>query len=80
MIMARVSVPAHFDGKQILLDEPLDLKPNTKLIVTILPNNDHERESWLELSAETLQDAYSEDEEEYSTALIKELNPEYERE
>ena len=30
------SIPAHFDGEHILLDEPVELKPNTKLIVTVL--------------------------------------------
>ena len=48
--MKTVSVTAHFDGKHILLDELLDLKPNEKLIVTVLPEQDIEREVWLELS------------------------------
>lgn len=76
--MDTISIPAHFDGERILLDEPVELEPNTKLIVTVLPKHDAERESWLRLSAERLKDAYGEDEEEYSTALIKEANPEYE--
>ncbi len=45
--MDSVSIPAHFDGQQILLDEPCELEPNTRLIVTVLPNHDSERESWL---------------------------------
>jgi hypothetical protein len=32
-----VTVPAHFDGKQILLDADVELEPNTHLLVTILP-------------------------------------------
>ena len=31
-----VTVKAHFDGEQIQLDEPIELKPNTKLLVTVL--------------------------------------------
>lgn len=42
--MPIISLHAHFDGKQICLDEPFDLKPNTKLIVTILPEQDSEDE------------------------------------
>ena len=34
--MQLVTLPAHFDGKKICLDEPFALIPNTKLIVTIL--------------------------------------------
>jgi hypothetical protein len=77
--MDTISIPAHFDGERILLDEPVELEPNTRLIVTVLPNQNDERESWLRLSAKRLEDAYGEDEEEYSTDLIKEANPEYER-
>ena len=36
--MSNVSIPAHFDGERILLDEPIELEPNTKLIVTVLGN------------------------------------------
>ena len=76
--MDTISIPAHFDGERILLDEPVELEPNTRLIVTVLPNQDAERESWLSLSGKRLEDAYGEDEEEYSLDLIKEANPEYE--
>jgi hypothetical protein len=76
--MDTISIPAHFDGERILLDEPVELEPNTRLIVTVLPNHDAERELWLGLSEKRLEDAYGEDEEEYSLGLIKEANPEYE--
>ncbi|HEX8920665.1 MAG TPA: hypothetical protein VF766_04270 [Pyrinomonadaceae bacterium] len=71
---------AHFDGSQILLDEPYELEPDTKLIVTVLPkDNSHaEHEAWRHLSMKKLEEAYSEDEPEYSLDLIKEANPEYE--
>ena len=76
--MSTISVAAHFDGERILLDEPLELERNTKLIVTILPTQDEERDSWLRLSIQRLEDAYGEDEEEYTLDSIKEANPEYE--
>jgi hypothetical protein len=71
------TIAAHFDGKQILLDEAVELEPNTRLLVTILPK-EAEGEEWLNLSAKRLQDAYADEEEEYSVQLIKEANPEYE--
>jgi hypothetical protein len=76
--MNTLSVPAHFDGEHILLDQELALEPDTKLIVTVLPKNDTEREEWMNLSSKRLEDAYDPDEIEYSLDLIKEVNPEYE--
>lgn len=77
--MPMIAVPAHFDGKQICLDEPFDLEPDTRLIVTILPRHvsNDEREAWLNLSIQGLEDGYGEDEPEYSTDLIKKVNPHY---
>jgi hypothetical protein len=31
------TVPAHFDGQQIQLDVNVQLKPNARLLITILP-------------------------------------------
>ena len=75
--MKAISIPAHFDGEHILLDEPVELELNTKLIVTILPKQDAEREPWLQLSGKMLEGAYSDIEEEYSLDSIREANPEY---
>lgn len=36
-------IPAHFDGERILLDEPVELEPNTKLTVTVLSKSSRER-------------------------------------
>ena len=70
---------AHFDGNQILLDEPFELEPNTELLITVLPKaSDEEREDWARLSLASLARAYSDDEPEYLLDLIKEANPEYE--
>lgn len=77
--METVTLRAHFDGKQILLDEPFELEPNTQLIITVLPKSlSEEREGWARLGLESLERAYGNDEPEYSLDLIKEANPEYE--
>ena len=76
--MEAISVPAHFDGERILLDEPMELEPNTKLIVTILAKDNGDRDTWLALSGQCLKNAYSEAEEAYPVDSIKEANPEYE--
>jgi hypothetical protein len=68
------TILAHFDGQHILLDEPVELEPNTRLLITVLSNEEEEEEAWRRLSAKRLQDAYGEEEEEYSIDLIKERN------
>ena len=73
--MNAISIPAHFDGVHILLDEPYNLSPHMKLLVTVLPEVDEEREAWLGLSAGRLTEAYAHDEPEYSVSSIKEANP-----
>jgi hypothetical protein len=35
--MENVTLRAHFDGRQIVLDEPFELAPGAKLIITVLP-------------------------------------------
>ena len=73
-----VTLRAHFDGKQIVLDEPFELEPNTKLIVTVVPAAfEEEREAWTRLALESLARAYGDDEPEYSRDQIKEANTEY---
>jgi hypothetical protein len=62
-----------------LLDEPFELEADVELIVTVLPkSSDEERDDWTRLSLESLAQAYSDDEPEYSLDLIKEANPAYE--
>ena len=77
--MESITLRAHFDGKQILLDEPVDLEPDTQLMVTVLPKSANGEDSdWTRLSLESLARAYGDDEPEYPLDLIKEPNPEYE--
>ena len=76
--MQIVTLQAHFDGKQILLDEPYELQPNTKLIVSVVQPPDEEHQNWTRFALANLERAYGEDEPEYSLDLIKEANPKYE--
>jgi hypothetical protein len=78
--MDTVTLHAHFDGEQIRLDEPYELEPNTRLLITVLPEyqSDGEQEAWGYLSAMGLAKAYGDTEPEYSSEMIKEANPEYE--
>jgi len=80
--MQAVTISAHFDGKQILLDEPYEIEPNAKLIVTVLSEQNKvadEREAWLHLSRRGLEKAYGEDEVEYTLDMIKRPNPDYDK-
>lgn len=76
--MEIVTLQAHFDGKQILLDEPYDLVPNTKLVVTVIQKSGEEQEDFTRFSLANLERAYGDDEPEYSLDLVKEANPKYE--
>ena len=69
------TIPAHFDGQHILLDEAVELEPNTKLLVTVLPK-DADVDAWRALSARRLEEAYADEEEVYSLDSIKEPNHE----
>jgi hypothetical protein len=37
MSQVLTTIPAHFDGKQVQFDVDIELKPNTRLLITILP-------------------------------------------
>jgi len=77
--MEKVTLRAHFDGRQILLDEPFELEPDTKLIITVIPKSlNEEREDWSQLALESLARAFHDDEPDYPSDLIKEANPAYE--
>jgi hypothetical protein len=38
-----VTIPAHFDGQSIQLDSDITLKPNTRLLVTVLGEDNSQR-------------------------------------
>ena len=78
-IRSAVVLPAHYDGKQVVLDAPYDLELNTPLVVTVLSaQDDEERADWLRFSTQNFAAGYGEDEPEYSLDNIKEWSPEYE--
>ena len=72
--MSLVAVYAHFDGERIHLDEPYQLEPETQLLVIVLPKGSHpdERNDWLTLTQNALENAYGHDEPEYSLDTTKE--------
>ncbi len=74
------TIRAHYDGKQVRLDEPCQLTPDTKLLVVVVPSQptDGGSEDWTLLSLQGLEAAYGEQEPEYSLDAIKEPNPDYE--
>jgi gluconate kinase len=69
--MPTVTLKAHYDGETIRLDEPFDLPPNTRLMVTVLPMTDDDREDWSHTSAASLARAYGENEPEYSERDVR---------
>jgi hypothetical protein len=73
-----ISIAAHFDGERILLDEPVELEPNARLVVTVLADGDPDRDAWLRLSVNQLNAAYDGDGDDYPLDSIKEMNPHYE--
>ena len=75
--MNTISIPAHYDGERILLDEPVELERDAKLLITVLPKDDEERDAWMRMSLQNLDRAYGEEEESYPRTLIKETNPAY---
>ena len=77
--MNAILLPAHFDGVHIRLDKAYPLKPDAKLLVTVLPDNDEERDAWLRLSSHRLSEAYTDDEPDYPLSSVREMNPDYDR-
>lgn len=66
--MPLLSIAAHFDGSRVLLDEPVALRPNTRLLVTVLEDVDRERDEFLSMASRSLGVACADDEVEYTEA------------
>ena len=75
-----ITVRGHYDGKQIQVDEPINLAPGTPLIITVLPLQAgmQDSEFWSLLAQDSLERGYGNDEPEYNVAMIREPNPNYE--
>jgi hypothetical protein len=70
--MPAVTLKAHFNGKQIVLDEPFDLPPNSPLMVTVLSEEESSEDAqWHGAAARGLARAYSDNEPDYSDADVK---------
>ena len=70
--MPAVTLKAHFNGKQIVLDEPFDLPPDSPLMVTVLPRADSADDvDWHRLATAALAGAYGDDEPDYSVADLR---------
>ena len=69
--MPLLSIPAHYDGGQVGLDDEVPLRPNARLIVTVVEDTDAERIDFLRLAASGLAAAYADEEVEYSLADLK---------
>lgn len=69
--MLLMRIPVHYDGVRVCLDEEVSLRPNVRLIVTVLENSDAERVDFLRLAASKLAAAYADDEVEYSVAGLR---------
>lgn len=72
--MSVVTLKAHYDGKHVCLDEAIDLPPNTPVLVTVgQPDpQDVERAEWFALAKAAFARAYSDNEPDYSDAVILE--------
>jgi hypothetical protein len=70
--MPAVTLQAHYDGRTIQLDEPFELAPNARLLVTVLePAGDATRTLWANLAAGGLARAYGEDEPDYDLGDLR---------
>ena len=57
--MSALTVTARYDGERIVLDRPLDLQPDTRLLVTVLPEPDEESADRTSLALRSLERAWS---------------------
>ena len=81
-----MTVRAHFDGHQICLDEPIELAPNTELLVTVLPADSKldpdaalaaERQEWTQFALANFAQLYEDEPDIYTEDMIKIRNPKY---
>lgn len=72
--MRTISVSARYDGRQIWLDESVELKPDTQLLVTILEgddNPDRPSETASVTAHHSLTFAFDDQQDDYPVHLIK---------
>jgi len=76
-MMKPVTLKAHFDGEKVCLGEVFKLERDARLLVTVVPDDslEAERQAWLAALQASLARAYSDDEPDYSGALLREEPP-----
>lgn len=66
------------DSRHLKLKKPIKIAPGSTVLITIEPAEGvAEEQEWYVLSAQSLEEAYSENEPDYSLEKIKVPNPEY---
>ncbi len=74
-----VTLDAHLEGKTICLDEPFEFPPGARLKITVFTESDAlleaERQAWRVASQTAFARGYSDDEPDYSDAVILERPP-----
>jgi len=73
-----LAIKAKFDGKQIVLPEVPKCPAGSVIVVFPEQETEQERESWSGLSLKGLARAYGENEPDYSRAVVKKANTDYE--
>ncbi len=68
------------DATHLELSKPIAGPLGRKVLVSVAESSDvdADREQWLALSVEGLRSGYGDSEPEYSPAMVRERNPEYE--
>jgi hypothetical protein len=73
VVMNAVTFKGRIDGKNIVLERPTGLAPNTPVLIQIMASGvDAEREDWHALAADGLAHAYGDNEPEYTLDMIRE--------
>lgn len=74
LVQARVLDPTHLE-----LAKPIAAGRggNVFVVVTESANADAERQQWLDVSSESLRNAYGDSEPEYTPSMVRETNPGY---
>jgi hypothetical protein len=73
-----LAVKARFDGKRVVLPEMPRHSAGTVIVVFTDQEADKEHEDWGDLSLRDLARAYGPTEPDYSKAVVKETNADYE--
>ena len=70
--MSIITLKARYDGKHVCLEEPIDLPPNTPVLVAIAQpdSEDKDRAEWFTFAKAAFVRAYGDEEPDYSNAVI----------